>query len=285
MESKLRTVFHVPSPGETIDSFAAVVVTGGSSGIGKSFIQLVRKLGREPVICNLSRRNPEGKNTQGGGVVLHHFPCDLSRPAEVEAVGRDVVLFLTRRVPNGRILLINNSGIGAFGPFPGGDLARELALVDLNVRAVVALTGVLLPMLRERGGSIINVSSTVAYQPTPYAATYGASKAFLLHWSLALREELRSAGVAVLALCPGTTRTEFFTQAGMPEGRITAGHGMSPEAVAACALRALAAGRGQVVPGFLNRVIALVSARLPKSLSARLAGRIFAARGAGEGAG
>lgn len=267
-----------------IDSFAAVVVTGGSSGIGKSFIQLAGKLGRVPLICNLSRRNPAGKNTELPGVVLRHFPCDLSRAAEVEAVARDVLALLLERAPAGRILLINNSGVGAFGRFPGANPIRQLEMVDLNVRAVVALTAYLLPRLRQQGGAIINVASTVAYQPTPYAATYGASKAFLLHWSLALREELRGAGIPVLAVCPGTTRTDFFASAGAREGAVSAARGMSPEAVAECALRALAAGRGQVVPGFANRTVAGVSAMLPKAVSARLAARVFRARApAGDG--
>lgn len=266
-----------------IDSFAAVVVTGGSSGIGKSFIQLAAKLGRVPLICNLSRRNPAGKNTELRGVAFHHFPCDLSRAAEVEAAGQDVLAVLRERTPVGRILLINNSGIGAFGRFSGAQPARQLEMVDVNVRAVVALTALLLPRLREQGGAIINVASIVAYQPTPYAATYGASKAFVLHWSLALREELREAGIPVLAVCPGTTRTDFFARAGVREGAVPLARGMPPEAVAACALRALAAGRGQVVPGIANRALAAMSSSLPKVVSARLAARVFRARaGAGE---
>ncbi len=271
------------SPGETIDSFAAVVVTGGSSGIGKSFIQLAAKLGRVPLICNLSRRNPVGKNTEWVGVPVHHFPCDFTQAAEVETAGRAVVALLRAQVPAGRVLLINNSGVGCFGRFPGPEPARQLAIVDVNVRAVVALTALLLPLLRERGGGIINVASLVAYQPTPYAATYGASKAFLLHWSLALREELRASGVAVLAVCPGTTRTEFFAQSGLREGTVPAARGMSPAVVAEVALRALAAGRGQVVPGVVNRCLAGVGGLLPKVLSARLAARVFRARVTGGG--
>lgn len=218
------------------------------------------------------------ENTQPGRINLRHFPCDLAQPAEVEQAAAAVGAFLARTVPVGRVLLINNSGIGAFGAFPEPDLARELALVDVNIRAAVDLTGRLLPVLRARGGAIINIASTVAFLPTPYAATYGASKAFLLHWSLALGAELRGAGVQVLAVCPGTTQTGFFRAAGL--GAVGAGNPLcqSPETVAAVALSALAAGRSQVVSGWFNWLYAALAARLPKPFAARLAARVMGRR-------
>ena len=90
-------------------------------------------------------------------------------------------------------------------------------MIDLNVRAVVQLTGRLLPLLKARGGAIVNVASTAAFQPTPWMATYGATKAFVLNWSLALNQDLRGTGVRVLVVCPGTTETEFFKRAGRGE--------------------------------------------------------------------
>jgi short-subunit dehydrogenase len=116
---------------------------------------------------------------------LNHFSCDLSRPAEIEPVALALREFLEREVPAGRILLVNNSGLGAFGATGEVELARELEMIDVNIRAVVHLTGLLLPLLRQRGGMVITIASTVAFQPTPFAATYGASKAFVLHWTLA----------------------------------------------------------------------------------------------------
>jgi short-subunit dehydrogenase len=268
----------VPSPREALQYFSAVVVTGGSSGIGKSFILLAANLKPELVFCNLSRRSPEVENTQGAQSNLNHFPCDLSRPDEVERAASAVMAFLAKEVPVGRVLLINNSGIGAFGAFPEPDLSRQLAMVDVNVRAVVDLTGRLLPLLRARGGAILNVASTVAFMPTAYAATYGASKAFLLHWSLALSEELRNSGVRVLAVCPGTTTTEFFRAAGLDGGGVAQRLSQSPDAVAATALRALAMGRSQVVSGWFNWFYAAVAARLPKPLASRLAAQFMGRR-------
>ncbi len=205
---------------------------------------------------------------------MNHFPCDLSRAAEVEHGAAAVTEFLRSDGSGGRILLINNSGIGSFGPFPEPDLNRELAMIDLNVRAVVQLTGLLLPLLRSRGGVIMNIASTVAFQPTAFAATYGATKAFVLNWTIALNEELRGSNVRALAVCPGTTRTDFFHQAGAV-GAEKAPFAMSSEEVVKIALSALGTDRAQVVTGWRNKVMTFVGARVPKPLAARISGSIL----------
>lgn len=179
-------------------------------------------------------------------------------------------------MPTGGILLINNSGIGAFGRFPEPNVARQLEMIDLNVRAVVHLTGLLLPLLRSRGGVIMNIASTVAFQPTPFAATYGASKAFVLHWSLALNEELRGSGLRAMAVCPGTTTTEFFHNAGVGPGATLASMSMTSDDVAERALRAMAEGQPMEVPGWKNKVYTFFGSKLPKPLVTRIAARVLA---------
>jgi short-subunit dehydrogenase len=269
---KFSQLIVVPSPSEALQPFSAVVVTGGSSGIGKSFIELIGKLKPDLAFCNLSRRDPVIKNF---GKRLNHFACDLSRPADVERAAREVEEFLGRAVPVGQILLINNSGFGTMGAFPEANLAKQVEMIDLNVRAVVHLTGLLLPLLRSRGGAIMNVASTAAFQPTPSMATYGATKAFVLHWSLALNYELRGTGVRALAVCPGTTRTEFFRNAGLKEGNRADALAMTPEAVVAEALHALGAGRSQVVIGWKNKLAAFAASPMPKPLATRVAGAVL----------
>jgi len=268
----------MPSPSDALNSFSAVVLTGGSSGIGKSFIKLGARLSPPLVFCNLSRREPERKNSEISGVILHHFSCDLSEPDALTETVPQVVGFLEREVPAGRILLINNSGFGAFGAFPEPNLHRQLEMIDVNVRAVVELTGLLLPLLRRRGGVIMNIASTIAYQPSAFAATYGATKAFVLHWTLALNEELRGTNVRALAVCPGTTKTEFFQTAGLGQGAVMESFSMTTDEVVTCAFQALAKGRAQVVPGWLNKLYTFAGARLPKPLVARLAGKILRQR-------
>lgn len=270
------TLPPVTSLGETLRTFSVAIVTGGSSGIGKSFIRLVQKLNPDLVICNLSRRPPVINSSGFDEKKLNHFPCDLSRPEEVARVGAELGAFIERLGPPGKILLINNSGFGSFARFSEQDLPNELAMIDLNVRAVVQLTGLLLPTLRARGGAIINVASTVAFQPMPYAATYAATKAFVLHWTLALNEELRGRGVSALAVCPGTTRTEFFDRAGVGEKGLVPALTMTSDEVAELGVRALAAGRSQIVTGWKNKLYTALGSKLPKPWAARLAGKILA---------
>ena len=207
---------------------------------------------------------------------MNHFACDLSRPAEVERGAREVENFLERNVPTGRMMLINNSGFGTMGPFHEADLSKQLEMIDVNMRAVVQLTGLLLPLLRARGGAIMNIASTAAFQPTPSMATYGATKAFVLHWSHALNQELKRSGVRVIAVCPGTTRTEFFKTAGLKPGNRGDALAMSPEDVVLAALRALGARRSEVVPGWKNKLLTMVASPVPKALAADVAGTVLA---------
>ncbi|MDB6094068.1 MAG: hypothetical protein JWM32_1630 [Verrucomicrobia bacterium] len=199
----------------------------------------------------------------------------MSRAAEIERVVPDLLAFLAQRMPAGRVMLINNSGFGAYGHFPEPNLEHQLEMLDLNVRGLVDFTAKLLPLLKARGGVIINVASTAAFQPTAFMATYGASKAFVLHWSLALNEELRGTGVSTLALCPGATATEFFRRAGLQQGSVADSLSMGCEDVVMAAYRALAAGRTQVVPGWKNKLSVFLVTKLSKPLAARLAAMVL----------
>jgi len=259
----------VSSLSEALQPFSAIIVTGGSSGIGRSFIKLGRKLRPDLFFCNLSRSAPREIISADARKYLNHFSCDLARSSEVERDAGELRTFLTREAPAGPILLINNSGIGAFGRFPEPDLEHELRMVDLNVRAVVQLTGLLLPVLRERGGAVMNIASTVAFQPTAMCATYGATKAFVLNWTVALNEELRGTNVLALAVCPGTTKTEFFERAGVGAGGAAA-FAMTSDEVAEIALRALAGKKALVVTGWKNKLLTWAGARVAKTFAARV---------------
>ena len=187
----------------------------------------------------------------------------------------EVEAFLNTVPGNGRILLINNSGFGGYGPFPEPSLEHQLEMIDVNVKAVVALTALLLPRLRERGGVIATVASTAAFQPTPTMATYGATKAFVLAWSLALNEELRGSGVRAIALCPGPTATHFFQRAGMNEGSVPAWMSQSADEVVRESLEAMARGKPFVVTGWLNTLSSVSASLAPKALATWVAARIL----------
>jgi hypothetical protein len=252
--------------------FSAVVVTGGSSGIGKSFIKLMGNVQPALLFCNLSRREPDIISDE---LKLRHIPCDLSQTDQIVQGVNAVLSILKREKPEGRVLLINNSGYGSYGRFLEADLVNETGIIDVNIRALIEVTGRLLPTLKARGGAIVNIASTAAFQPTPFLATYGASKAFVLHWSLALREELKSCGVQVLAVCPGPTATGFGARAGVKSDTVPGGLGQTPDDVAKISLRALASNRPLVVCGWKNRFVATFASRLPKSWAAALAMRVI----------
>ncbi len=256
----------MPSSTQMLRSFSAVIVTGGSSGLGKAFIEHAVTLHPEARVCNLSRKKPAINIAEH---TLRHVACDLEEKTEITRAAEEVLIFLRSVAPDGRVLLINNSGFGSYGRFPAPTLEHQLGMVDLNVRAVVHLTGLLLPTLKTRGGAIMNIASTAAFQPTTYMATYGATKAFLLHWSLALNEELRGSGLRALAVCPGPTATNFGQRAGMRIGSVPDSLSMTCDAVVGAAFRALAAGRAQVVTGWKNKLLVAFSAKIPKPLAAR----------------
>ena len=112
-------------------------------------------------------------------------------------------------------MLVNNAGFSTTGPVYRSDRDREMAMIRTDVEAVVDLCSIFLPGMVERGrGAVLNVASTAAFQPLPGQAGYGASKAFVLSYSRAVRAELRGTGVTLTALCPGPVKTEFAESAG-----------------------------------------------------------------------
>lgn len=223
--------------------------------------------------CNLSRRNP---TFDTNNIRLRHIATDLAQPAEIRRAVAEVLAWLKSDPPTGKVLLINNSGFGGYGRFPDPELGHQLEMIDLNVRALVELTGHLMPTLRQHGGAIINVASTAAFQPTPWMAVYGATKAFVLHWSLALNQELKGTGVRALAVCPGPTATEFFKRAGLQQGSVSDHLSMSSDAVVLASLEALVAGRTQVVTGWKNWLGAVLITKLPKPMAAWMAAKALA---------
>lgn len=241
----------------------AVIITGGSSGIGKCFIQQLYSINPNLLFCNLSRSKPEINSPQ---IRLVHFPCDLSDPRALAEVFPRLREVLVAEGGDGEYLLINNSGFGAYGTFAEVDREHQLAMIDLNIRAMVDLTALLLPEMRQRGGNIVNIASTAAFQPTPYLATYGATKAFVLNWSLSLSHELRGSSVKVLCVCPGPTSTNFFRAAGFSDPPLPGGIGETPEQVVRSTLKALVVGRSLVVSGWSNKILAFFSGKMPKVL-------------------
>ena len=128
----------MPTPDAALKNFSAVIITGGSSGIGKSFIELCGRMRPELAFCNLSRRAPVIANPQ---LNLRHIGCDLSQPAQVERALSGIEDFLKHQAPAGRILLLNNSGFGVYGRFPEPGIGQHLeavVLADPDAEAILA---------------------------------------------------------------------------------------------------------------------------------------------------
>jgi Short-chain dehydrogenases of various substrate specificities len=249
-----------------------VLITGASSGIGAAFARTLAAQGAHLILVARSEdklRGLAGSLASQYNIQAEVLTADLLRPS----AGKELFAVTQQR---GLVvdLLINNAGFGTYGPFDSLDAEREQQEILLNVAAVVDLTHHFLPvMLAHGGGSIINVASTAAFQPTSYMAVYGASKAFVLSFSEALWAEYRSKGIRVLALCPGPTHTNFFNVVGTEDAGLGAAE--TPEKVVQVALRALEQGRPSVISGHQNSLRANSVRFMPRALVARMAERLM----------
>lgn len=258
-------------------STPVALVTGASSGLGAAFARALAARGRDLVLTARRRERLEAlamELAEQHGTTAQVVVADLSKPAGVHE--------LTTAVDDLGVtveLLINNAGFGSYGRFCQLPLGRELEMIDLNVRALCALTGHYLPdMVERRRGSIVHVASTTSFQPVPYMAVYGASKSFVLHFSEAVARECRGTGVDVLALCPGHTPTEFHRRSGADQ-RPTRTSAQPADEVVQEALDALdRRGQSVVVAGRPNRLTSQVHRLLPRRALSWLVERAFRPR-------
>lgn len=245
------------------------LVTGASSGIGEVFARELASRGADLVVAARSRDKLESLASElraRDRVSVHTEAVDLAEPG--------AGLALASRLGERGFevdVLVNNAGFGLYGPAHESDPHRIAQAVQLNVGAVTELTCMLLPgMIARDRGAIVNVASTAAFQPVPYMAVYGATKAYVLSFTEALWAETRSTGVRVMALCPGATDTAFFDTA---SENASMGRRMPPEQVVASALSALGRRRSTVVPGLPNRLLASSARLAPRQTVARMAER------------
>jgi short-subunit dehydrogenase len=253
------------------DGFA--LVTGASRGLGMAF---ARALAERHCNLVLVARSAEP---------LHAFANELRRstPVTVVTIQADLSIpgagqILTEQLSNGDIpidLLVNNAGFGLRGEFRGLPILRQLEMLRLNNQAIVELIYSLLPgMLERRQKGIINISSTAGFQPIPFASAYSATKAFVTAFSLALEQELRNAGVAVVTVCPGRLHKNGKNESDQRARGKWAGIYQSPDKVVEDALRVLANGGGLTVPGALNKFSVFVQRFIPRRLVPRLVAQL-----------
>ncbi len=261
-------------------SRSVALVTGASSGIGA---EVARELARRGHGVALVARRKERLEALADelqdefGVRAETIAADLAKPASrsriqarLTELGLDVDI------------LVNNAGFATGGAFSQSDPARELEQVRVLVEAVVALTSSFLPgMVERRRGAILNVASTAAMQPLPYAAGYSAAKAYVLTFSEALHQEVAAQGVTVTALAPGPVETEFWDQAGWQAGGQsfekafpTLGRPSARE-VARAGIEGLDHGQRVVVPGLPMRAAMLAARYVPHALKLPVMERVM----------
>lgn len=244
------------------------LITGASSGIGEAFAQRLAAEGHNLVLVARSEKALHELSDElmlKHKITAHYVVLDLAEPnADMELLAE------TERLGYEVDWLINNAGFGSVGDFAKLDLDRELQMIELNVSALVALTHCYLEKMRERkSGTIINVSSAAGFQPLPFMATYAATKAFVSSFSEAIAEENRPFGIQVLALCPGSTKTNFFAASGIDKPMQFKGQQTAVEVVET-AMRGLKSGRTSIVSGLANYIGSVLGSHLPHFITTRV---------------
>lgn len=252
---------------------AVAVITGASSWIGREFALLHAKAGDDVVL--IARRETllyalkeeiEKKYTS----TVYVISVDLASQEGIQMV-RDFLREKALVVD----YLINNAWFGGYGLFAERSRDDESMMIDVNIKALTALTKALLPsMITKKSGKILNVWSIASFVPWPLQAVYFATKAYVLSLSVALANETKGTGVTVTCLCPGVTETGFIHQAGLEWSRMSRGHLDRADVVALKGYRGMLRGASVVIYGAGNRwLVRVLTPLLPRSRVAAIARR------------
>ncbi len=248
---------------------AVAVVTGASAGIGAELARVFARHGHAVVL--VARREARmralaAELAAAGGAVPLVLPIDIGPPGAAERIG--AALAAANLEPQ---YIVNNAGFGLVGRAASLNRDEQLAMIDLNLRALTDLSLAFIPSLERHRGGILNVASVAGFLPGPGSAVYYAGKAFVLSLSEALHSELKPRGIRVTCLCPGPVATEFQARAGIGPEEISWPLGVAAHRVALEGYRGLMRGRRVVVPGFANRLVAGFAPRLvPRALLLRM---------------
>lgn len=244
------------------------IVTGASSGIGLEFATIFahKQVNVALVARNVNALNSLANTLRTKGVKVLVLPLDLSVMEQV----KDLVKLLDKKkiIPR---YLINNAGFGDFGYFTETKWEKEEKMLDLNIKALTYLTKVYAKVMKTEGrGAIVNVASGAAFQPGPLMAVYFATKAYVLHFSEAVAEELSGTGVTITTLCPGPTQSNFWRAAGKESSFGFMGKMPSSSQVAEYGYQAMLRGDKVAIYGLTNRLGAFMVRFVPRSLAPKL---------------
>jgi short-subunit dehydrogenase len=241
------------------------LITGASAGIGAA---LAREFAKHGYASVLSARREANLQALAGEIAGagHTRPVVIATDLSTAAGVATLTEAMTQQglAP---AFVVNDAGFGLLGEAAELDIARQLAMIDLNIRGLTDLTLRLLDGVKRQRGGILNIASIAGFLPGVGMAVYHATKAYVLSFSEALHAELAADGVRVCALCPGPVETEFFAQAGIPEGYFPPSFARTAERVAREGYEGFMAGHRIVAPGTPNRFVTLLPRLLPRGVT------------------
>jgi short-subunit dehydrogenase len=240
------------------------LITGASAGIGAELACVFARNDHALVLAARRKERLEAladKIAASGAPRPVVVPVDLSLPDASARIGDA----LAKRGLEPEYI-VNNAGFGLVGRAAKLDLAEQLAMIDVNVRALTNLSLAFVDSLSRLRGGLLNIASVAGFLPGPGSAVYYASKAYVLAFSEALHQELKGRNVRVTTLCPGPVATEFQARAGIPESKPPWPFALSAEKVADAGYCGLLRGRRVVVPGLANKAITFLPRILPRQM-------------------
>lgn len=191
------------------------IVTGASSGMGREFVRQLHGYIQPDEIWAIARRKSALEELSSETEIpVRPIVLDLGKTESF----REFSALLDAEKPDVQ-MLVNAAGFGKFGDFQCIPLEDDLDMIDLNCKALVAMTRIVLPYMH-RGSHILQLDSLSAFQPVPYITTYGATKAFVLSYTRACNAELKSQGIRMMAMNPAWVKTEFFNHAFQTNNRV-----------------------------------------------------------------
>ena len=244
------------------------LITGASAGLGVDFARQLGRRGERLVLVARRRDRLDALAAELGNA--RAVALDLGEPGAAERLMADLAAHGEEVA-----CLINNAGFGLAGRFAALDGLRQRQMIDLNCGSLTELAHAVLPgMIAARSGKVLNVASTAAFQPGPGMAVYFATKAFVLSFSEALHEEVKTHGVTVTALCPGPTATEFGAVAGWGGHPLIDKLSARSADVVRAGIAAMDKGRAVAIPGLVNKAGAQGHRLLPRAVLRKIAGSI-----------
>jgi len=245
---------------------ATALITGASNGIGLELARVHASKGDDLVLTARNKSKLDELKSE----------LESKHQIKVYTIGKDLALpesarelyDETTRLGIRIDYLINNAGFGDFGMFAERDWEKQHQMIELNITALTQLTKLYLKDMIARGsGKIMNVASTAAFQPGPLMAVYYATKAYVLHFSEAVANEVRNKGVTITALCPGPTESGFQSAASMEESRLFKGKKIpSSKSVAEYGYHAMMKGQAVAIHGIMNNILAFFVRFTPRAI-------------------